>query len=285
MTEARHISEATTATFEREVLERSREVPVIVDFWAPWCEPCKTLTPVLEQAVADRGGRVWLVKVNTDDNQDLAAGFEIRGIPAVKAFVDGRLADEFTGVLGKAEVEAFLDRLCPSEEEAALNRAVALLEAGETEAVEGILAPALSSAHHCDLALVILARARAAAGQTAEALAALQDVDPDSIAAPEADRLRLSLQMAGAAAGETESSLRARLEADPTDHDASWALAGVLQARGEVEQALDALLEIVKRDRAYREDGARRAILAILDGLGPDSDLARETRGQLQIYL
>ena len=285
MSQATYITDATTETFEQEVLKRSAEVPVIVDFWATWCAPCKTLAPLLEQAVAKKGGAVWLVKVDTDQNQELAGAAGIRNIPTIKAFVNGQLVDEFTGVLSKEEVEAFVDRLCPTAEEASLTRATASLEAGEPQGVEEVLAPALASPHHRDLALLILARARAAQGNTDLALAALDEVDADSLVAEEVDRLRVSLEMAGAAGAEDEAALSARIQTDPKDLDAHWALAGLLQAAGKEEQALDELLEIVKLDREYRDDGARRAILAILDGLGPDSDLARDVRGMLMIYL
>jgi len=285
MSQPEYITDASTETFQAEVLERSAEVPVIVDFWAPWCAPCKTLAPLLEQAVEKKGGAVWLVKVNTDENKELSSAAGIRNIPAVKAFVDGQLADEFTGVLPREEVEAFVDRVCPTAEEACLKEATALLEAEKPESVEAVLEPALASPHHRDLALLITARARAALGNTEEAMAALDEVDDQGVLTQEVERLRASLQMAGAAGAEDEAALGARLEADPDDHDARWALAGLFQAAGREEEALDALLEIVMRDRKYRDDGARKAILAILDGLGPDSDLARDVRGRLMIYL
>lgn len=285
MSQIPYTTDATTATFEQEVLVRSAKMPVIVDFWAPWCAPCKTLAPLLEQAVVRKGGQVWLVKVNTDEEQELASAANIRSIPAVKAFVDGQLVDEFTGALSAEEVAAFVDRICPTAEEACLKKATALLEANEPAGVEAVLAPALDSPHHRDLALLILARARAALGETEQALAALEQIEPDDLLVGEVERLRVSLQMAVAAGAEDEAALGQRIKADPGDHDARWGLAGLLQAAGKEDLALEELLEIVIRDREYREDGARKAILAILDGLGPDSDLARDVRGRLMIYL
>jgi putative thioredoxin len=281
-----YVSEADTATFQQEVLDRSRQVPVLVDFWAEWCGPCRTLGPLLEQVVQDRQGQVWLVKVDTDQNPELAQQFGIRGIPAVKAFVDGQLADEFVGALPRAEVEAFVDRLCPSGEEQALERGRALLQQGQAQEVPGALQPALDSPHHREQALVLVARAQLQQRDYEAARAALEQLpEGGGLAADEAKHLRLRLELASAADGIDETRQRERLERHPEDLDARWALASRLHEEGRTEEALEQLLELLQRSRAYRDDGARRAILALLDELGPDSDLARSFRRQLQIYL
>lgn len=279
------VSEATTATFAQEVLSRSKQIPVLVDFWAEWCAPCRILAPMLEQAVEARGGAVWLVKVDTDRNQELAVQFGIRGIPAVKAFVDGQVAAEFVGVQERPAIDAFIDALAPAPEEQALRRAEALLQQGQAADVSATLEPALRSAHHRDEALLLEARACFALGEVQRAEAALDQIDPQSLVADQVAALRAQGELLGATNGVGAAELRQKVELEPENLDARWALAGALVRAGEHEQALAELLELLRRSRAYREDGARRAMLAIFDGLGADHDLSREYRRKLQIYL
>jgi putative thioredoxin len=280
------IVEATTATFVREVVERSLSVPVLVDFWAAWCNPCRVLGPILEQAVGARQGDVVLVKIDTDQNQALAQQLGIQGIPAVKAFVDGRVVDEFVGVLERREVDAFIDKICPSAEERALRQSEHLLAQGEADQVSAVLEPALGSREHGDKARLLLARAHLAQGQHDQVLKVLDQIDTDSMEAEQVESLRIRTELLRAAgqAADVEAQ-RQRVEQAPADADARWALAGALLAAGKHPEALDALLELLQRDRQYRDDGARRAMLAIFDQLGADSDLAREYRRKLQIYI
>lgn len=220
--------DVTEATFQAEVIDRSRELPVVVDFWADWCGPCKALTPALERAEAARAGKVVLAKVDVDSNQNLAAQFRVQGIPAVKAFRDGAVADEFVGALPPAKVEAFFDGLAPS-------RADELLAAGDElslrEAAE--LEPARP-----DLA-VALAKARLERGAEAEALEAVEGHEADFAAAGIAARVRLAQAGVGTEAFEALD-------------------------RGERDAALDALLSALERaEDATRED-LRQAIVGIL---------------------
>ncbi len=235
--------DVTEASFEREVLERSKQVPVVVDFWADWCGPCKQLTPALEQAEAARGGKVVLAKVDTDANQRLAAAFQIQGIPTVKAFRDGRIVDEFTGALPPAQVEAFFDKLTPS-------RADELLAAGDElslrEATE--LEPA-----RADLA-VALAKARLARGAEAEALEAVAGHEADFAAAGIAARVRL------AEAGIATEAFEAL-------------------DRGDREAALDGLLAAIEGADAETRERLRRAVIGILSEFPPgDADAIRYRR-------
>jgi putative thioredoxin len=239
------IFDATEATFEQEVVERSRQLPVVVDFWADWCAPCRQLTPVLEQAVNERAGKVALAKVDTEANQRLAAAFRIQGIPAVKAFKDGRIASEFTGAQPPAVVARFLDALLPSE-------ADALVAAGSEEDLRRALALEPSRAD----AGVALARILVARGEREDALAILAEF-PGSFAAE------------GLAA-------RLRLEEDEELRDAFAAFDD-----GEQQRGLDALIAAIASARDERREDLRRAVVGVLDQLGVEHPLAREARRKL----
>jgi putative thioredoxin len=241
--------DVTEATFQAEVIDRSRELPVVVDFWADWCGPCKALTPALERAEAARAGKVVLAKVDVDSNQRLSAQFQVQGIPAVKAFRDGAVADEFVGALPPAKVEAFFDGLAPS-------RADELLAAGDElslrEAAE--LEPG-----RADIA-VALAKARLERGAEAEALEAVEGHENDFAAAGIAARLRLAQAGVG-----TEAF--AALD------------------RGDREGALDRLLtELEGAEDGTRED-LRQAIVGVLAELDPADPAARSYRRRLSAAL
>jgi len=231
--------------FEREVLERSRAVPVVVDFWAPWCGPCRTLGPVLEQLAREHAGAFVLAKVNVDEAPAVSQAFRIQSIPAVKGFRDGTLVAEFVGAQPEAAVRRFLDAVLPT----AADR---LARDGEA----------------------------CAAGRDAEALPLLERISPTGPAAREAERLAAEIRMRAGATGD-EAPLRARVTAAGTDLDARLQLGRLLAARQKYEDALAALLEVVRRDPRFADDAARKAMLDVFEVLGPEHPLTTQYRSEL----
>ncbi len=279
------IFEANEKNFEQEVIERSRRTPVLVDFWAPWCGPCKMLGPLLESAVAARGGSVWLAKVNVDENPGLASAFGVQGIPVVKAFIDGLIVDELVGVRDRRGIEAFIDSVVPSEQERALDRAEGLLSLGRPEEVPELLKPLIEEARYRERALLLQARAFAAQRRFDDAEVIIDQVLETNPADEAARGMRLRIDMVRSAQDNDISQLRERIAGNPKDLEARWALAGLLLDRDEIRAALEELLEILMRDRTFRDDGARRAMLAIFEHIGINDDISHEYRKQMQIYL
>jgi putative thioredoxin len=281
-----NVVDVDDASFETEVIERSRQVPVVVDFWAPWCGPCRVLGPLLEAETERRAGEAVLAKVNVDQAQGLAAAFRVQGIPAVKAFRDGRVVAELVGAVPAREVQAFFDRLLPSAAERLAAEAGQLLAEGRRDEAEQRVSAALAQDPRSGAALTLLAALRAEAGQSEEALGILDRLPPDHARAPEALRLRaqLRLQLEAGSVG-AEPELRARLEADAGDLEARYGVALYAAAAGRYPEALDGLLECVRRDRAWREEAARKAMLDLFELIGPRSELAEDYRGRLAMIL
>ncbi|MGY6410630.1 MAG: tetratricopeptide repeat protein [Alkalilacustris sp.] len=272
--------------FMAQVVDRSREVPVIVDFWAPWCGPCKTLGPALEAAVQAAKGRVRMVKINVDENQAIAAQLRIQSIPTVYAFWQGQPADGFQGALPGSEIKAFVDRVAALAGDGGLGEAV---EAAEAMLSEGAVAEAAQT-----FAAILredpdnaaahggLVRAYIAAGQLDQAEAILANIpDPAAKSAEvEAARAQLALARQAANAGPVDE-LRARVAADPADHQARFDLAQALYAAGDAAGAVDELLELFRRDREWNEGAARAQLLTIFDALKPNDPVVLKGRRRL----
>lgn len=264
-----HVFDVDTRGFDDQVVARSHETPVVVDFWAAWCGPCRTLGPILERAVEAREGDVVLAKVDVDANQELAQRFGIRGIPAVKGFRDGEVVAEFVGAQGPAQVEAFLDRLVPSE----ADRLVAESRRLTAEDAEAALRQALTvdSGHQqAAIALADLVVDR----DPEEALRLVGPHRPD----PEAEQIAARASLA-TSAGDTEE-LRRALDADPSDQGARLRLGRALAAAGRYEEAAAELLEVVGSGGEER-DAAREQLLDIFRILGDEHPLVGESRRRL----
>ncbi len=276
------VKNVTAASFESDVMQRSREVVVVIDFWAEWCGPCKTLGPVLEAEVAKFLGKVEMVKIDCDSEQELAASFAVTGIPAVKAIKNGQLINEFTGAQPAPVVEGWLRSLIPSEEESAITAAKReIAEGRRSEAIERL--QQFSREHPKDAAVLLeLGRQLSIAGRNRDALESFERI-PDGV--PEAEqamqeKLLIEMMAAAEAAGGLAGALRASGDR-PTDTEARFALSGARWQGGDVSGAMDELLQIFRTDRAFREDGARRTLLAIFEHLGPEHPQTAEGRNRL----
>lgn len=276
-----HACDVSLADFETQVLAASRQVPVIVDFWAPWCQPCRILKPILEKLAAEYGGRFILAKVNSDENQELAERYGVRGIPAVKAFVDGELADEFTGALPEPQIREFIERLIPSPAEPLRREALALAAGGDVEGARRKMADAINLDPRNDTAYLDFIELCLAAGALDEAREVF-----DAVAERARDRARVAalgarLKLASAGGGADIDALRARLASDGNDHEARLQLANALALRQDYRGALENLLELVRRDRKWNEEAGRKGMIDLFTLLAPQplhDDLVREFR-------
>jgi len=277
------VRKISSREFATAVVERSKTVPVVVDFWAPWCGPCRVLGPMLEREVAALGGKVEMVKIDTDQNPELSAAFQLQGIPAVKAFVDGRVADEFVGAQSLETVRAFLQRLVPSEASVKLGQARAALAEKRSDDAAGLLRDVLDDRQLGDEAAWELARLEIARGRAGEAGPLLDRLEQGPLAERAVVLRRLAGFAAEAAAFGGVDKARAALAADDKNWQARYALACALAVAGDYGAALEELLTIVARQRKFRDDAARLAMLALFEHLGSENELVQHYRRQLQI--
>jgi putative thioredoxin len=266
------IKDTTTKDFVRDVVEASRQVPVLVDFWAPWCGPCRQLTPVLEKAVHAAKGAVKLVKLNIDEHPQIPGQMGVQSIPAVFAFQDGKPVDGFMGALPESRVSDFIARLIGQESDdgkSELEAAEAALVAGDVNSAAQIFGEVLQKDAESAEAAAGLARCYIKMGDLTRAEQTLALVPAAKAESPAAASVRAALDLAkkGADAGDV-SALRAKLDADPNDHQARFDLALALNAKGDHEGALDALLAIVAKNRGWKDEAARKQLLQLFEAWG-----------------
>ena len=266
--------------FEAEVLERSTEVPVLVDFWAPWCGPCKTLGPLLEKLADEYKGEFRLAKVNVDENPNIAGVFGIQGIPAVKLFKDGDLASEFTGALPEPMLREFLTKFLPSAADKEADEAAELEAEGKTAEAKKAYQTILDSDPNHAQALLGLGRIAMSEGDSDAALAHLEKISFVDDARKEADRLIARLKLQEGAA-DNVNALREKVKADAKNLAARYELAQALAGAEKYEEALNEFLTIVRNDRNFDDDGARKAMLQIFEVLGSDDPLTDKYRSEL----
>lgn len=271
------------ADFEQKVLAASRGVPVIVDFWADWCQPCKILKPILEKLANEYGGRFVLAKVNSDENQELAMQYGVRGIPAVKAFVDGEMVDEFTGALPESQVRAFIERLMPSPAEPLRQAAAEARHHGNNDAALELLQQAVATDPKCESAYLDLAELLLDSGALEDARRAVEAVaaTEDPKRKLRADALAARLHLAANAEGADIPELQGKLTENPADLDTRLQLGNALALQHDYRGACEHLLEIVRRDRHWNDEAGRKTLLALFNMLSADpryDDLVREFR-------
>jgi putative thioredoxin len=276
-----HAVDVTTDTFEREVIEASKSTPVVVDFWAPWCGPCRVLKPILEKLASEYDGKFKLAKVNSDENQEIAAAYGVRSIPDVIAFKDGKPASHFLGAVPESQVRAFIDGLIPTLSEIERARAAEVRQAGDLAGAVEALRKAIDLDPANDAARLDLAELLIELKRVDEAEAALAAVQPNIEWDERLATLRAALAFARSAGSASEAELKAKLATNPADHETRFALASLYAGSKRYREALDELLEIVRRDRNWKGGEARTQILAIFNLAENQPELVSEYRRKL----
>jgi putative thioredoxin len=279
--------DVSQADFEQQVVAASFKQPVVIDFWAPWCAPCKVLKPILEKLAAEYGGKFKLAKVNSDENQEIAARYAVRGIPSVKAMVDGKIVNEFTGALPESAVREWLDKIIPSPAEELRREAQRIVDAGDLDGALQLLAEAAKLDPNNEVVRVDSAEILLVQGNADEAQRLLDSLrDPDILKDARVLQLKAQVRLAEMKeVGESEASLAAAIAANENDLEARFRLANVLIAANRAAEGMDQLLEIVRRDRSFRDDIGRKTLLDVFNLLGGQGELVSEYRRKLAALL
>ncbi|MDR6873621.1 putative thioredoxin [Bosea sp. BE125] len=284
------IKDTTTQAFRQDVVTESMTQPVLVDFWAPWCGPCKQLTPIIEKAVKDAKGKVKLVKMNIDEHPQIPGQLGIQSIPAVIAFKQGQPIDGFMGAQPESQVKAFIEKLVgpvgPGEAEELIAAAQGAIEAGDTAGASELYAGVLELEPENLAAIAGLARLHLDIGDLEGAKGILAMTPQDKAADPAIAAVRAAIELAEQAAslGDT-AELEAKVAADPKDYQARFDLAVALNARDRREEAVDHLIAIIKADRAWNDDGARKQLLQFFEAWGPMDENSQAGRRKLSTLL
>ena len=282
------IKDGSDAGFMADVVEASKTQPVLVDFWATWCGPCRTLTPMLEKAVRAAGGAVKLVKIDVDKNPAYAGQLRVQSIPTVYAFVDGQPVDGFQGAVPESQLKAFIDKLtggtsADSDIEQLMSMGEESLSLNDLGGAAQAFAQVLQLQPDNDKAIAGMARVYMQGGDAEQARQTIAMAKADS-KDPEVQSVRAALALAGDGGSDT-GDLEAKLKSDPNDHQARFDLAGALAASGRFDQAADQLLTIVAADREWNEQAARKQLLTVFEAAGINSDVARNGRKRLSSIL
>jgi putative thioredoxin len=284
------VKDGSDQGFMADVIEASREAPVIVDFWAPWCGPCKTLGPPLEKAVRAAGGKVKLVKINIDEHPGVAGQLGVKSIPAVYAFDKGRPVDGFMGAIPESQIKLFVGRLAGAGEEEDVEALISQAEESLAMSDIGGAAQSYASALQVDptnaKAIAGMARIYLTTGDAEQARAVLDLAPPEKANDPAIAGVRAALDLAASAPQAADTGdLALKVANDPNDLQARFELAEALAARGDLQSASDHLLAIIERKRDWNEDAARLQLLKIFEAAGPMSDVAKQGRRKLSAIL
>ncbi len=290
-----HVVNATTASFQKDVIDASMAQPVLVDFWAPWCGPCRTLGPAIERVVGDQNGKVKLVKINVDENQEIAGQFRVQSIPTVYAFAGGKPVDGFMGALPESEIRRFVEKLLQTagnEEPGAAELAQVLsaakdaVMAGDFATAEQIYGAILEQQPDNAEALVGLAVLYQTAGEMEQAKKVLAAVPAEAQKSAEYQALVKAIALAEEAAGiGSVEELERRIAANENDHQARYDLAIALNAKGFRVEAAEALVALMRRDRTWNDDAARKKLLELLEAWGPKDPATLKGRRLLSSVL